>query len=31
VRSLGIDYSQGFFLGRPRPAFRESSEIPQLI
>jgi len=31
VRSLGIDYSQGFFLGEPRPAVQEVSPSGQFI
>jgi diguanylate cyclase (GGDEF)-like protein len=31
VRSLGIDYSQGFFLGEPRPAIHEVSPTGQFI
>jgi diguanylate cyclase (GGDEF)-like protein len=31
VRSLGIDYSQGFFLGEPRPAIQEVSSTEQFI
>jgi diguanylate cyclase (GGDEF)-like protein len=31
VKSLGIDYSQGFFLGEPKPAVLETMENPRFM
>jgi EAL domain-containing protein (putative c-di-GMP-specific phosphodiesterase class I) len=31
VKSLGIDYSQGFFLGEPQPAFLDAGKVSRFL